>query len=181
MLLPPPARFLEVGSAHWQAANFASGEYDCDTGRIGGAGYGNAGVDINPNHLDDSRDDRPRDSSYLCDVGKDILPFCDDAWATVMAPEVLEHIAIDWWGHALSEIWRVTRNQVLITIPHVPEDHRVDNPELGDLDYIWDNHLFEPSVDSLSEMLTEHCPGATIHIELVSTFLCAQAIKRGWG
>lgn len=47
------------------------------------------------------------------------IPFEDNTFDTVLCAEVLEHIPFDQFETALSEIQRIARNNVVLTLPHL--------------------------------------------------------------
>lgn len=61
------------------------------------------------------------DSAVRPDVlgSVEAMPFSDRSFDTVLCIEVLEHLPWDDFGSALSEIHRVTRKRVVLSLPHV--------------------------------------------------------------
>lgn len=46
------------------------------------------------------------------------LPFKKDSFDTVLCAEVLEHIPFEDFGKALKELKKVTKNKIILTLPH---------------------------------------------------------------
>lgn len=92
------------------------------------AKQGHVGIDIAEHNVLLARILNPYESSGLTFQQGDLLglPYDENLFDTVMLPEVLEHL--DWPGEVHTAVWeaiRLTRKQVLITIP----DGREDTPE----------------------------------------------------
>ncbi len=181
MLLPPPATFLEIGIGYWQASECASGDLDPETCDMHCDGYGNAGVEGNPEHAVIAAGIRPNDRVVTLDIGTDPLPFHTSSYATVMCPEVLEHLDREQWDFAVAECWRVAARQLLITIPYVAET-QID-PPFDRLDFPqWDRHRWLPCPEDMLAVLHDACPdavGETCRV-VAGHFLCAQIVKRAW-
>lgn len=69
------------------------------------------------------------------------LPFDDNSFDTILCCEVLEHLPFDWFGPALSELRRVSRRHVLISLPDVTRYYviRINLPRLS-----WDYRFSFP-------------------------------------
>lgn len=178
MLLPPPARFLEVGMGHWQASEIASGDFDADTSDFHSDGWGNAGVDANLSFIEQARATRPHDSVHLCDVANSRLPFVDNLYHSVVCSETLEHIDKHRWPFALTECWRVAINQLLITVPF--RRQTVNNPTQGKMRYSWDYHKWEPSPQDAEQLITCTLHPVLLVTKHIASFTCIQAVKKHW-
>ncbi len=90
-----PENILEVGSGNMTVANYLRQSgialHTCDFDK-----------NLNPDFLADVRD----------------LPFEDNSYSLVMACEILEHLPWSDFDKALSEIARVARDYVIISIPY---------------------------------------------------------------
>lgn len=77
------------------------------------ANYLRANTNISYTSVDYAEDLKP---DVVADVRS--LPFQDDAFDTVCAFEVLEHLPYDDFARAVRELARVARGHVLISLPH---------------------------------------------------------------
>jgi SAM-dependent methyltransferase len=75
------------------------------------------------------------------DVVADVraLPFVDNSYDTICAFEVLEHLPFDDFEKAVSELVRVSKNKVLISLPHFgpPLALRFKFPFLPEVSLAW--------------------------------------------
>ena len=96
----PPASMLDVGCGRGVFVDVAA---EC--------GYAAQGLDVNAAYMDSMR------SPHL--VGSiDAIPLPDRAVDVVVAGEVLEHLPVDVYARAPTELSRVARDRVLITVPN---------------------------------------------------------------
>jgi ubiquinone/menaquinone biosynthesis C-methylase UbiE len=91
-----PERVLEVGIGNGTVSNY-----------LRNAGLNIKTCDINPNL-------KP---GVVSDIRK--LPFDEKSFDLVMACEILEHIPFEDFEKALSELYKVSRKYVLISIPYI--------------------------------------------------------------
>lgn len=76
-----------------------------------GGGINTMGIDISAEALERV--------SGPCMVGSaGSMPFADKSWDVVVASEVLEHVAADGYEASLSEIARVARKTIIVTVPN---------------------------------------------------------------
>ncbi len=115
----------------------------CGMGRLARgllvAGVDACALDVAPVVTDDLRrriGDRAVNGSVLA------LPFDDDAFETVVATDVLEHIAEDDVPRALAELWRVTRRSAFVTISTIPDRDNQWHLTVHDRDW-WQQRFFE--------------------------------------
>lgn len=130
-------------------------DFGCATGdycvRLAQAGFSVSGIDIHPEYIQRARE-RGVDAHLITDRA----PFADKSFDTVLVFEVLEHVEEP--GPLLQEVRRLTRGNVLITVPHSGNVDRLRGQGLlyehfGDLDH--KNFFTETSLRSL---LKEHFP-----------------------
>lgn len=99
-LHPPPATLLDAGCGTGVLTDLAA--------RLG---YAATGVDLDPLVM------RHMDTALVVGSIGD-LPFEDRSFDVVVVNEVLEHLPVDVYLAARSEIGRVSRSQIVITVPN---------------------------------------------------------------
>ena len=70
------------------------------------------------------------DPDYLCNIGKDKLPFPDNSVTAVKAHHILEHIPGDDFFHLIKELYRVCEDGAIIDVevPHHRHDDFYGDP-----------------------------------------------------
>ncbi len=63
------------------------------------------------------------------------LPFADESFEVVTCFEVLEHLSYQHFNKALSEIWRVSKSHLILSLPDINTVYRIDVqvPKLGEI------------------------------------------------
>lgn len=124
-------------------------EIGCATGFVTNYVKADVGIDLRGDRLLLAKLRYPHISFIKSDASK--LPFRDNAFDTVLVPDILEHVPFDIAKKILYEAYRVCSKKILITLPNGSgsvwdEDHEVGskNPE----------HLWRPTKQKVNELLS---------------------------
>jgi ubiquinone/menaquinone biosynthesis C-methylase UbiE len=130
-------------------------EVGCNWGYVLAYVGGDAGIDISPMNIELARVLSP-DVPFQVGDATD-LPFPSSSFDTVMVPEILEHLDFPVGVQiAVSEVCRVSRDQVLITVP----DGTLDTEDATNFKHAW--LLDDEALEQLLEMIRAHAVDAVV-------------------
>jgi len=125
-------------------------EIGCATGFV--ANYVNAsvGLDLRQDRILFARRKYPHIEFIRGDAST--LPFDNNSFDTVLAPEILEHVFFETAKKILKECLRVCRKQILITMPNASKRGYKADRVIGDKN---PEHLWNPTQNKIKELVKE--------------------------
>ena len=183
--LPPPATLLDVGCGHIQLAASTFGEYRPDAMFSVDEDVKSyvLGVEGNSDFVSQVRQHFGLSPKIInCIIGQEHIPLGDNSFNTVQCGETMEHIPKENWHYALSELWRVTKNVLLISIPDDPGELHPD-------DFALESHSYAPDIEELTDWIQKVCtPDKGILVQKIIHvteprplgFRYVRAIKQRW-
>lgn len=140
-------------------------EVGCNFGIVLAWCGGQAGVDANPANIQLARILAPRREFIQGDACN--LPYPDNAFDTVMLPDILEHLFWTDVPQALKEASRVAQRKVLITVP----DGEMDSPEATSF-----KHAYLPTSEKV-QAIAEEFSNEKVTIEGKGGFILMEVRK----
>lgn len=126
--------------------------------RLQQLGFDVVAIDRNPEYVA-----RARSIGVRCELGVgETLPFEDGAFDTVVMVEVLEHLPDDVAPGVLSEVRRVTRGNLLLTVPDCTQFDRFVRERFLPDHFMAVDHVQFFTVDSLASLLKAYFPSVDV-------------------
>jgi glycosyltransferase involved in cell wall biosynthesis len=117
---------------NWLKKNLSGGslEIGCATGYVTNYVGADVGLDLNQYRVRVAKQ-KYREKDFIVASAR-LLPFKENAFSTVLIPEILEHVSLSHASEILAESKRVSR-EILITLPNAEKNNYdkniVENPE----------------------------------------------------